>query len=177
VAGEDVVPNVLEDTARELIVHACGEKPLAVVLEALNGYLAYPLSGNSKLRAAYARDRRRDRRARVYLFPNIPAPVYFLGLVEKVEITARAVHVYPIGAAGVVVTAHVHVAMSGHTLVVEALDHLGSVLAHEDIVVPGVAMGMHEHDSIGEVVVVIDDVAEVDLVQSSAIHAAVHGVP
>jgi hypothetical protein len=171
VAGEDVVPNVLENAAGELVVHACREEPLAVVLEALNGHLTYPLPRHGELRTADARDGRRDGRAGVYLFPDVPAPVDFLGLVEKVEVPAGAVHMYPVGAAGVVVAAHVHVAVSRHALVVEAVYDLGGVLPHEDIVVPGVAVGVHEHDGVGEVVVVVDDVAEIDLVLSLAVGA------
>jgi hypothetical protein len=168
VTSKDVVPDVLENAAGELVIHACREEPLAVVLEALNGHFLDPLPGNGKLRAAYARDGRRDWRAGVYLLPDVLAPIYLLGLVEKVEIPTWSVHVYPVGAAGVVVAAHVHVAVSCDTLVVEAVDHLGSVLAHEDIVVPCVAVSVHEQDGVGEVVVVVDDVAEVDLVPSLA---------
>jgi hypothetical protein len=171
VTCEDVVPDVFENAAGELVVHACREQPLTVVLEALNGHLAYPLPRNGKLRAAYARDGRWDWRAGVYLFPDVPAPVDFLGLVEKVEVPAGAVHVYPVGAAGVVVAAHVHVAVSRHALVVEAVYHLGGVLAHEDVVVPGVAVGVHEQDGVGEVIVVVDDIAEVDLVLPLAVGA------
>lgn len=36
-ASEDVVPDIFEDAAGELVVHAGCEEPLAIVDEALNG--------------------------------------------------------------------------------------------------------------------------------------------
>jgi hypothetical protein len=59
---------------------------------------------------------------------------------------------------------HVHVAHACDSLMVEALNNFRGIEAHDHVVVPGVAMGVHEHDGIREVIVVVDDVAEVDLV-------------
>jgi hypothetical protein len=172
VTSENVVPNVLEDAPRELVVHAGCKQPLAIVLEALDGHLADSLAGNCKLGAAYARDGWRDGRARVYLLPNISPPIDLLGLVEEIKISTGSVHVYPIGTARVVVASYVHVAHACDTLVVEALDDFGGIEAHDHVVVPGVAMGVHEHDGVGEVVVMVDDVAEVHLVLSLVLHAS-----
>jgi hypothetical protein len=57
------------------------------------------------------------------------------------------------------------------TLVVEAVYHLDSILAHEDVVVPRVAVSVHKDDSVGEVVVAVGDVADVDLVTSLTLEA------
>lgn len=168
VAGEDVVPDVLEDAAGELVVHARGEQPLAVVDEALERDLADAVARDGELCAADAGEGWRDGGARVDLLPDALAPVDLLGLVEEVKVAAGAVHVDPVGAAGVVVAAHVHVAEAGDALVVEAVDNLGGVEAHELVVVPGVAVGVHEEGRVGQVIVVVDDVAEVDLGQQSA---------
>lgn len=168
VARKDVVPDVLKDTPRELVVHAGGQEPLAVVLESLNWHFTYPLPRDCELRAAYARDRGWNWRARVDLLPDGPTPIDLLGLVEEIKVAAGAVHVYPVGAARIVVASHVHIAHARHPLVVEALHDLGGVEAHEHVVVPCVTMCVHEHDSVGEVIVVVDDVAEVDLVLASA---------
>lgn len=101
------------------------------------------------------------------LLPDVAPPVDLLGLVEEVEVAAGAVHMDPVGAAGVVVAAHVHVAHASDALVVEALDHLRRVEAEQLVIVPGVAVGVHEDGRVGEVVVVVDDVGEVDLVSIS----------
>jgi hypothetical protein len=167
VAGEDVVPYVFEDAAGELVVHAGGEEPLAVVDEALDGDFLDALARDGELCAADSGYRGWDGRARVDLLPDVAPPVYLLGLVEEVKVAARAVHVYPVGAAGVVVAAHVHVAHARDSLVVEALDHLGGVKAEEHVVVPCVTVGVHEDGRVGEVIVVVDDVGEVDLVSFS----------
>lgn len=72
----------------------------------------------------------------MYFLPDVPAHVDFFGFVVEVEVSAGAVHVYPIGAAGLVVAAHVHVTQSGNSGVVEALDHVAGVQAHELVVMP-----------------------------------------
>lgn len=61
------------------------------------------------------------------------------------------------------VAAYVHVAHACNALVVQALKHLSGVEAQEHVVVPCVAMGMHENRGIGKVVVVVDDIGQVDL--------------
>lgn len=99
----------------------------------------------------------------MYLFPNMPPPVYLLGLAEKVEIATRPVHVDPIWTAWVVVAPNVHVAQARDAFVVETLYHLGCVEAHEHVVVPCALMGMQEDGGVWEVIVVVNDVAEVDL--------------
>lgn len=165
-AGEDVVPDVLEDAAGELVVHAGGEQPLAVVDEALEGDLADPVARDGELGAADAGEGGRGRGAWVNLVPDALAPVDLLGLVEEVKVAAGAVHVDPVRAAGVVVAADVHVAEAGDAGVVEAVDDLGGIEAHELVVVPGVAVGVHEERRVGQVVVVVDDVGEVDLALS-----------
>jgi len=162
-ACEDVVPDVFKDSARELVVHARGEQPLPIVNEAFNRHLLDALAGCGKLGTAYAGEGGWNRGARVDLLPDVTAPVNFLGLVVEVEVAAGAVHVDPVGAAGVVVAAHIHVAHTGNALVVEAFDHGGSVEAEQHVVVPGMAVGMHEDGCVGEVMVVVDEVAEIDL--------------
>lgn len=93
----------------------------------------------------------------------MPPIVDLLGLVEEIEVAARSIHVNPIGAARIVVTADVHVAEASNPLMVELLEHLCAVLAHEDVVMPGVAVGMHEDGGVGEVVVVVDEVGQINL--------------
>ena len=161
---EDVMPYILEDAAGKLVVHARCKEPFAVVDKALNGHLLYALPRHGELRAADAGNGRRDGSTRVDLLPDVAPPIDLLGLVEEVEVAARAVHVDPVRAARVVVAADVHVAHACNALVVEALDHLRGVEAQEHVVVPGVAVSVHEDGGIGEVVVVVDDVGEVDLV-------------
>jgi hypothetical protein len=168
VASEDVVPDVLEDAAGELIVHARCEQPLAVVDETLDRHLPDPVARDGELCAADAGDGGRHGSARVDLVPDALAPVDLLGLVEEVEVAARAVHVDPVGAAGVVVAANVHVAEAGDALVVQAVDDLGGIEAHQLVVVPGMAVGVHEKRRVRQVVVVVDDVAEVYLARGSA---------
>jgi hypothetical protein len=163
VSGEDVVPNVFEDAPGELIVHLGCEKPFAVMQESLEWHLPDSLTRYRKLRATDAGDGRWDGCTRVYLLPDVSSPVYFLGLAEEVEITARSVHVDPIWTAWVVVAPYVHVAQACNTFVVETLDHLGCIEAHEHVVVPRALMGMHEDGRVREVIVVVNDVAEVDL--------------
>lgn len=163
VASEDVVPNVFEDTAGKLIVHAGCQEPFSVVDEALNGHFLDALARDGELGAADSRDGGRDGGAGVDLLPDLFAPVDFLWFVEEVKIAAGTVHVYPVGTARFVVAAHIHVTHAGDAIVVEALDHLGSVEAEEHVVVPCVAVGVHEDDGVGKVVVVVDDVGEVDL--------------
>ena len=168
VASEDVVPDVLEDAAGELIVHARCEQPLAVVDESLDRHLSDPVARDGKLCAADAGDGGRHGGTGVDLVPDALAPVDLLGLVEEVEVAARAVHVDPVGAAGVVVAANVHVAEAGDALVVQAAHDLGSVEAHQLVVVPGMAVGVHEQRRVRQVVVVVDDVAEVYLARGLA---------
>lgn len=163
VAGEDVVPDVFEDAARELVVHGCGKQPLAVVFEAFNGHLSDALPGNGKLGTADAGEGGGHLGTRVDLLPDRAAPVDFLGLVVEVEVGAGTVHVDPVGAARVVMAAHVHIAHAGDALVVEALEHGGGVETEQHVVVPGAAVGVHEDGRVGKIMVVVDDVAEVDL--------------
>ena len=163
VAGEDVVPDVFEDAAGKLIVHAGCQEPFAVVDEALNGHFLDALARDGELGAADSRDGGRDGRAGVDLLPDLLSPIDFLGFTEEVKVAAGTVHVYPVGTAGFVVAAHIHVAHAGDTVVVETLDHLGSVEAEEHVVVPCVAVGVHEDDGVGKVVVMVDDVGEVHL--------------
>jgi hypothetical protein len=80
--------------------------------------------------------------------------------------------VYPIGTPGIVVASHVHVAHARDSLVVEALHDFGGVEAHEHVVVPCVAVGVHEHDRVGEVVIVVDNVAQIYLLLSLAVNAS-----
>ena len=70
---------------------------------------------------------------------------------------------YPVRTARVVVASYVHIAHARNALVIQALNHLGGVETEEHIVVPCVAVGVHEEGGVGEVIVVVDDVAEVDL--------------
>jgi hypothetical protein len=163
VAGEDVVPDVFEDAAGKLVVHAGGQEPFAVVNEALNGDFLDALARDGELGAADSRDGGGNGCAGVDLLPDLLSPVDFLGLVEEVKVAARAVHVYPVWAAGFVVTADVHVAHAGDAVVVEALNHLGGVKAEEHIVMPGVAVGVHEDGGVGQVVVMVDYVGKVHL--------------
>lgn len=163
VAGEDVVPDVLEDAAGELVVHARCKQPLAVVDEALDRHLPDPVARNSELRAADTGDGGWDGRARVDLLPDALAPVDLLGLVEEVEVAAWSIHVDPVRAAGVVVASYVHVAEARNAVVVQAIDDLGGVEAHQHVVVPCVTVGVHEQCRVGQVVVMVDDVAEVHL--------------
>lgn len=163
VAGEDVVPDVFEDAAGKLIVHARGQEPFAVVNEALNGHFLDALARNGELGAADSRDGGRDGRAGVDFLPDLLSPIDFLGFAEEVKVAAGMVHVYPVGTAGLVVAANVHVAHTGDAVVVEALDHLGGVEAEEHVVVPCVAVGVHEDDGVGKVVVMVNDVGEVHL--------------
>jgi hypothetical protein len=99
----------------------------------------------------------------MYLLPNVLPPVYLFGLAEKVKITTWPVHVNPVWAAWVMVAPYVHVAKARDAVVVQALYHLGCVEAHEHVVMPRALVGMHKEGRVGEVIVVIDDVAEVDL--------------
>jgi hypothetical protein len=73
---------------------------------------------------------------------------------------------YPVGAPRVVVAAHVHIAHACYALVVEALDHLRGVEAKQHVVVPSVAVRVHEDGRVGEVVIVVDYVGEIDLCES-----------
>ena len=168
VASEDVVPDVLENTAGELIVHARCEQPLAVVDETLDRHLSDPVARDGELCTANAGDGGRHGGAGVDLVPDALAPVDLLGLMEEVEVAARAVHVDPVRAAGVVVAANVHVAEAGDPLVVQAVHDLGGVEAHQHIVVPGMAVGVHEQRRVRQVVIVVDDVAEVYLARGLA---------
>ena len=97
------------------------------------------------------------------LFPDVPPPIDFLGFVEEVKVAAWAVHVYPIRAARILVTADIHVAHARDTIVIEALQHLRSVQTHEHIVVPCILVGMQEDCRVGKAVVVVDEVREVNL--------------
>ena len=162
-AGEDVVPDVLKDAPRELVVDASGQQPFAVVDKALEGHFAYALARHGELRAPGAGQGGGNWRSRVDLLPHAPPPVNLLGLVEKVKVAARAIHVYPVGAAGLVVAADVHVSQARDAVVVEAFEHLRRVEAEEHVVVPGPAVGVHEDGRVGEVVVVVNDVGEVHL--------------
>ena len=74
---------------------------------------------------------------------------------------ARFEGVQPGGAAGVPGAAQVHVAEAQHAGGVEALDGLDGVVAQEGVVVPGVAVGVHEDEDGGQGGVVRDDVGEV----------------
>jgi len=69
----------------------------------------------------------------------------------------------PVRAAWVVMTAYIHVSHTRDTFVVKTLYHLRGVEAKEHVVMPCMAMGVHEDGGIGEVVVVVNDVAEVHL--------------
>jgi hypothetical protein len=168
VSGEDVVPDVFEDTSGELIVHLGCEQPFAVMQESLQWHLPNSLARNSKLRAADPGDGRWDRCARVYLLPNMSPPVYFLRFAEEIEIATRPVHVDPVWTTWVVMAPYVHVAQACNAFVIETLYHLGSVEAHEHVVVPCALMGVQEDGGVGEVIVVIDDIAKVDLGVGSA---------
>lgn len=74
----------------------------------------------------------------------------------------------PIRTARVVVTAYVHVAHPRDSFVIEAFYHLPSVEAKEHVVVPRIAMRVHEDGRIGEVIVVVNDVAKIYLGFGSA---------
>lgn len=85
----------------------------------------------------------------MYLLPNVFAPVDLLGLMVKVEVTARSVHVDPIWAARFMVAANIHVPQASHAVVIESPNHLRRVETKELVVVPGVAMGVHEENGVG----------------------------
>jgi hypothetical protein len=53
-ACEDVVPDVLEDAAGELIVHGRFEQPATVVQKALYRNLPYAVARDGELGTAYA---------------------------------------------------------------------------------------------------------------------------
>lgn len=67
----------------------------------------------------------------------------------------------PVRAARVVVAASVEVALPDDVSWVETGDGLGGVEIEKDVVVPGAAMGVEEHDCIREAVVVFDDILKV----------------
>ena len=71
----------------------------------------------------------------------------------------------PIRAARIVMASYVHVAEAGDAVVVQPVHDLGSIETHHLVVMPCVAMGMHEEGRVGEILVVIDDIAEIHLVQ------------
>lgn len=99
----------------------------------------------------------------MYLLPYMPPNVNFLGLEVEIKIASRSIHVYPIGTSGLVMAAHVHVAHSRDAVVVQTPKHLYRVQAHELVVVPGIAVGMHKENRVGEVIVVVDQICEVYL--------------
>jgi hypothetical protein len=99
----------------------------------------------------------------MYLLPNIFAPVDLLRLMEEIEVAAWPIHVYPIRAARFVMAADIHVTQASDAVVIEALDHLRCVEPQELVVVPGVAVGVHEEDGVGELIVVVNYVGEVNL--------------
>ena len=57
---------------------------------------------------------------------------------------------------------HVEVSFSGDMVTAQSSNHLHGVLTQEVVVMVAPAMGMHEDHDIGQVVVVIDDVGQVD---------------
>ena len=69
--------------------------------------------------------------------------------------------VQPFGTAGIPSAAKVHVAFSDDSVCVQARDSLHGVVAEELVVVPGVAVGVHEDEDGREGVVVRYDVGEV----------------
>lgn len=74
----------------------------------------------------------------------------------------RRVPFDPFRAAGVQFTAHVEIALFDDVGAAEVVDHDGAVFGHQNIVVPGVAGGVEEDGDVGELVVVLQDVFEVD---------------
>ena len=114
------------------------------------------------------------------LLPDALSPVDLLRLVEEVEVAARSVHMDPIRTARVVMASYVHIAEAGDALVVQPIHDLGSIETHNLIVMPCMAMGVHEEGRVGEIIVVIDDVAEVHLAQLLELYMSLdqlHRVP
>ena len=58
--------------------------------------------------------------------------------------------------------AQVHVAESRDVFRTEAADHLSGVRVEEFVVVPGEAVGVHEDAHVWQLVVEVDDVAQID---------------
>jgi len=70
--------------------------------------------------------------------------------------------VHPVGTAGQPMAAKVHVTLAQYVFAAEATDHLGGVIIQDVVVVPGPLVSVHEDADIGERVVVVDYVGEID---------------
>lgn len=68
----------------------------------------------------------------------------------------------PAGAAGVQLAAHIKVTLVDNVLAAEVVNHDGAVFGHQNVVVPGHAGGVEEDGHVGELVVVLENVFQID---------------
>jgi len=161
-ASEDVLPRIFHNAAGVLVLKFSVEEPFAVADVLGARVCADALAGDGKLRAAGLGDGAGDRHVGVEFAPDSGCEEALFVLVYEVPLRLWSIWVQPVGAARVMVAAGVHVALAGDVGVGDAGDGLGGVEVKEDVVMPGGPMWVEEEDGIGEVVVVIDYVGEVD---------------
>ena len=115
-----------------------------------------------ELRAAGLRDGRGHGRTAVQLLPDGGCEVFLLHLAAGVELGLRPVQVQPVRTPGLLVAAAVEVADAGDVRVAEMADRIRGVGVEQVVVVPGRQVRVEEDGRVGQVVVVVDDVGQVD---------------
>ena len=158
-AGHDDVPRLLEDAAGDMVLEVSVQKPVTVMLPCRERDGLDSFARGRELRAARcAEDFGHGDVGPVEVGPDA-CEVY---LFQLVPILFLGVDVDVVGAAGFWVTAEIEVADAGDVVVAELAEHLGQVPVLQVVIVPCFLAGVDEDAGVGEIVVVVDNVGEVD---------------
>lgn len=160
---ENVLPRVLHQSTRRLVVQAGRQQPVAVADVVGARALADSLAGHGELGATRLRDGVRDRNVgAVQLAKEFGGQGGFLGFVFEVVPPPGSVDVQPVRAARVEVASSVEVALANDVGAAEELEGLGSVDVEEDVVVPSHLVRVEEEHDVRQRVVMVDDVRQID---------------
>lgn len=145
VAREDVLPAVLQQPARVLVVQIRAQDPVTVAHVEVAWPLHDAVARHGELGAARLGDGRGDGHVgAVQLVEERRSQLRLFRLVLQVPPPLRPVHVQPVRAARVQVAARVEIALPHDVCRTHQLDGLGRVDVQEDVVVPGMLVWVEE---------------------------------